>query len=39
MGVPPNHPFKDGLSIVNHPLWGTPIYGNPHVLQVKSLIH
>ena len=22
-----------GLSIINHPFWGTPIFGNPHVLS------
>jgi hypothetical protein len=32
IGVPPNHPFIDGLSIINHPYLGyppfmeTPIY-------------
>ena len=31
MGVPPNHPFVDGFSIINNPFGGTPIYGNPHV--------
>ena len=33
MGVPLNHPFEYifmGFSIRNHPLGGTPIYGNPH---------
>ena len=25
MGVPLNHPFMDGFSIVNHPFWGTPM--------------
>ena len=27
MGVPLNHPFIDGSSTINHPHWGTPIYG------------
>ena len=22
-----------GFSLVNHPLWGTPIYGNPHIQE------
>ena len=27
--VPPNHPFSIGFSlIINHPFWGTPIFGN-----------
>ena len=21
-----------GFSIINHPFWGTPIFGNPHIL-------
>ena len=30
---PPNHPFSIliGLSIINHPFWGTPIFGNTHM--------
>ena len=26
--VPPNH-----LSIINHPFWGIPIFGNIHILE------
>ena len=26
VGVPPNHPFIDGFSTINHPFWGTPVY-------------
>ena len=28
----------DGISIINHPFWGTPIYGNPYIedLQVEA---
>ena len=22
-----------GFSIINHPFWGTPIFGNPHMLE------
>jgi len=29
--VPPNHSFLIGFSIVNHPFWGTSIFGNIHV--------
>ena len=25
--VPPNHPILIGFSIINHPLWGTTIFG------------
>ena len=28
IGVPPNHPILIGFSIINHPFWGTPIFGN-----------
>ena len=30
--LPPNHPFVDGLSIINHPFWGTFIYERLHIL-------
>ena len=29
--VPPNHPISIGFSIINHPFWGTPIFGNTHI--------
>ena len=33
--VPPNHPFNlIGFSIINHPFWGTPIFGNTHISYV-----
>ena len=32
IGVPPNHPYIDGFSLINHHFWGTPIYGNLHIL-------
>jgi len=31
IGVPPNHPFLIGFSILNHPFLGTPIFGNTHM--------
>ena len=34
IGVPPNHPFNR-FSIINHPFWGTPIFGNPHFPRKK----
>ena len=37
MVAPPNHPFwyiLIGFSIINHPFWGTPIVGNPHIFHV-----
>ena len=30
--VPPNHPILIGFSIINHPFWGSPIFGNTHIL-------
>ena len=29
--VPPNHPTLIGFSIINHPFWGIPIFGNTHI--------
>ena len=31
IGAPPNHPTLIGFSIVNHPFWGTTIFGNTHI--------
>ena len=28
---PPNHPILIGFSNLNHPFWGTPIFGNTQV--------
>ena len=41
MGVPPNHPFIDGFSIMSHPFWATPILGNLHMngIQPRYLVH
>ena len=38
MGVPPNHPFK-GLSLINHPFWGSLIYGNLHISTCKNRLY
>ena len=33
----PKSPILIGFSIINHPFWGTPIFGNTHVpVQEKS---
>ena len=29
--VPPNPPILIGFSIINHPFWGTSIFGNTHI--------
>ena len=31
VGFPPKSSILIGFSIVNHPLWGTPIFGNTHI--------
>ena len=31
--VSPNHPILIGFSIINHPFWGTPIFGNIHIVK------
>ena len=36
IGVPPNHPFYIGFSIINHPFWGTPMFGNNHMVSSTS---
>ena len=35
---PPNHPILIGFSLINHPFWGTPIFGNTHFLLGSMLI-
>jgi hypothetical protein len=37
MGVPLNHPFIDGFSLINHIFRGTPIYGTPHILLLGRM--
>ena len=32
----PNHPILIGFSIINHPFWGTPIFGNTHIKETIS---
>ena len=27
-----------GFSLINHPFWGTPIYGNPHIIYDVGLL-
>ena len=34
-GTPKSSIFVD-FSRINHPFWGTPIYGNPHILKLKK---
>jgi hypothetical protein len=41
MGVPPNHPFIDGFSLIfheiNHPFSDTSIYGKPLFVFINNL--
>ena len=37
IGVPPNHQFLVGLSLINHLFWGTPIAGTPHIFPSKNI--
>ena len=37
MGVSLNHPFTDGFSFINHPLLGTFILGNLHILLKNGI--
>ena len=32
MVVPPNHPILIGFSIINHPFWGTSIFGTTQMV-------
>ncbi len=35
-GKPPKSSILIGFSIINHPFWGTPIFGNTHVFVPHS---
>ena len=35
MMVPPNHPFIDGFSIINHPAIGVPPFQETGILVIK----
>ena len=34
--IPPNHPIFKRFSIINHPFWGSPIFGNTRIFQVSG---
>ncbi len=36
IGIPPKSSILIGFSIINHPFWGTPIFGSVHIWQQKS---
>ena len=35
VGFPPKSPIFIGFSIINHPFWGIPIFGNTHLVEEK----
>ena len=37
--VPSNHPILIGFSIINHPFWGSPIFGNTHIFDGPEIMH
>ena len=37
IGVPPKSSILIGFSIINHPIWGTPIFGNTHIYIIDCL--
>ena len=39
VGFPPESSILIGLSIINHPFWGTPIFGNTHILWPHASHH
>ena len=39
MGKPTKSSILTGFSILNHPFWGTPIFGNIHINQKNSINH
>ena len=34
----PKSSILGGLSIINHPFWGTPIFGNTHMIPAENLL-
>ena len=37
VGFPPKSSVLMGFSIINHPFWGTPIFGNTQMLAASNL--
>ena len=37
-GFPPKSSSSIGFSILNHPFWGTPIFGNTHIIADCSVV-
>ena len=39
VGFPPKSSILIGFSIINHPFWGTPIFGNTHTTVASNGFH
>ena len=37
-GGPPKSSILIGFSIINHPFWDTPIFGNTHIFQMQDAV-
>ena len=37
-GGPPKSSILIGFSLINHPFWGTPIFGNTHIVMLHILL-
>ena len=35
---PPKSSILKGFSIINHPFWDTPIFGNTHIFQMQDAV-
>ena len=35
--IPPKSSILIGFSIINHPFWGTPMFGNTHIVDSKNI--
>ena len=36
-GKPPKSSISIGFSIINHPFWGTTIFGNSHIVEFTEI--
>ena len=39
MGTPPKSSIFRGVSIINHPFWGTPVFGNTKIFAEVTIAH
>ena len=38
VGFPPKSSNLIGISIINHPFWGTPVFGNTHISGFPQMV-